>query len=369
MTWSAPCARIDHAALRHNLAAVRRFAPASRVWAVVKANGYGHGLEAVAATLAEADGLAVARVEEGVRLRRAGIRRPILVLEGMVFADELAAATRDDLALAIHNWDQARLLARGGELGVPPWWLKVDTGMHRLGFPPAEVDEVLGYLANTAAGSRLVGLLTHLAKADEPEDPASERQCAALGEAAAGRGLPLSIGNSAGLIALPAARSDWVRPGIMLYGASPFATGTGADLGLRPVMTLQTRLIAIQSLPRGAAVGYGGTYVCPEDMRVGIVGIGYGDGYPRHAPTGTPVLLNGERVPLIGRVSMDMIHVDLRGRPQAAVGDLATLWGVGLPVEEIATRAGTIAYELLCRVAQRVQLEHDSPAVGDGAAG
>jgi alanine racemase len=364
LTWSAPCARIDHAALRENLAAVRRFAPASRVWAVVKANGYGHGLEAVAATLADADGLAVARVEEGVRLRRAGVTKPILVLEGMIFAEELAAAAREDLAVAVHSWDQVRLLAEGAGLGAPPCWIKVDTGMHRLGFAPAEVDAVFEALAASAPGPRVVGLLTHLANADEPGDTTSAGQCATLHAVAAGRGLPLSIGNSAGLIALPAARGDWVRPGIMLYGASPFATRTAADLGLRPVMTLQARLIAVQRLPRGAALGYGGTYVCPEDMPVGIVGIGYGDGYPRHAPTGTPVLLNGVRVALLGRVSMDMIHVDLRSQPQAAVGDVATLWGVGLPVEEIAARAGTIPYELLCHVAQRVHMEHEGAAAG-----
>lgn len=365
MIWSAPRALVDQGALRHNLGVVRRLAPGSRVWAVVKANAYGHGLVATAMALGAADGFAVARVEEGAQLREAGVRHPILVLEGLVCAEELDAACGHGLALALHHWGQIDLVEgspRGGPRRVPDCWIKVDTGMHRLGFPPASLAAVVARLAGRPERVRLGGLLTHLANADVPDDPLSALQCAALQQAAAPFGLPLSIGNSAGLIAVPAARSDWVRPGIMLYGVSPFATGCGADLGLVPVMTLQARLIAIQHRRRGDPVGYGGTYVCPEDMPVGVVGVGYGDGYPRHAPAGTPVLVRGQRVSLIGRVSMDMITIDLRTLPAAAVGDPVTLWGADLPVEEIASRAGTIGYELLCRIAQRVHLEPTAAA-------
>lgn len=357
MTWSAPRALIDQAALRHNFGVVRRLAPASRVWAVVKANAYGHGLEQTAATLADADGFAVARVEEGVRLRQAGVTRPILVLEGVLCAEELAVSAHFDLGLALHHWGQVELVGKALRSAPVACWVKVDTGMHRLGFAPPSAPAVLESLGDSG-GVRLAGLLTHLANADVPDDPSSAHQCRALLDLAAGRGLPLSIANSAGLIGLPAARTEWVRPGIMLYGASPFVAGCGADLGLAPVMTLQGRLLAIQQLEAGAAVGYGGTYVCPEAMPVGVVGLGYGDGYPRHAPTGTPVLIGGVRVPLVGRVSMDMISIDLRAQPAATVGDPVTLWGGGLPVEEIAAWAGTIPYELLCRISPRVQLEH-----------
>jgi len=367
LTWSAPRALIDHAALRHNLGAARRLAPTSRVWAVVKANAYGHGLEQTAATLADADGFAVARVEEGVRLCEAGVSRPILVLEGALCADELAVAARFQLGLALHHRGQVALLEEAAPPAPLACWIKVDTGMHRLGFAPAVVPGVLEVLGHRCGGVRLAGLLTHLANADVPEDTSSVQQCRALQALAAGRGLPLSIANSAGLIALPAARTEWVRPGIMLYGASPFVTGCGADLGLAPAMTLQGPLLAIQHLAAGAAVGYGGTYVCPEAMPVGVVGVGYGDGYPRHAPTGTPVLLRGVRVPLIGRVSMDMISVDLRPQPAATVGDSVTLWGGGLPVEEIAARSGTIPYELLCRISPRVHLEHLPETAGEPA--
>jgi alanine racemase len=204
--------------------------------------------------------------------------------------------------------------------------------------------------------------MTHLARADDPADPCTDRQCRRFLALPESRGTRLSIGNSAGLLAWPQTRRDWVRPGIMLYGVSPFLGETAADRDLEPVMTLETALIAIHPCAAGEAVGYGGTYVCPETLPVGVAAIGYGDGYPRHAPSGTPVLVRGRRVPLIGRVSMDLITLDLRGVPEARVGDRVTLWGRGLPVEEIAQAAGTIGYELLCGVAARVTLVHRDPA-------
>jgi alanine racemase len=360
---AGPRALIDHAALRANLTVARRHAPASRVWAVIKSNAYGHGAEQAAAALAEADGFALARVSEAVRLREAGVGKPLLVLEGAVCAEELEAADRHGLELALHHEEQLVLLEHARLSRPLRVWLKADTGMHRLGLAPERVAAVWERLAADRRIAAPIGLMTHLANADDVADPLTARQCARLAELARGRSAVLSIGNSAGILAFPEARTDWVRPGIMLYGSSPFA-GRAADLGLRPVMTLRAPLIAVNRLSRGDAVGYGGTYVCPEAMAVGVVGIGYGDGYPRHAPTGTPVLIRGREVPLVGRVSMDMITVDLRGVPEAVTGDEATLWGEGLAVDCVAERAGTISYELLCGVTSRVRFEHLSAAPG-----
>lgn len=355
---SGPFARIDLSALRDNLAVARRAAPRSRIWAVVKADAYGHGIAAVAAALSVADGLAVARVEEAARLRDLGVEQPILVLEGAVHADEAEVAVQLGLDLVVHEEAQLVLLERLRAPRPLRIWLKVDTGMHRLGLLPEQVPGLVQRLAVCPAAAPSLGMMTHLSDADDPDTQLTDRQCERLVYLAAGR-FELSIGNSAGILAFPAARTAWVRPGIMLYGASPLTGLSAAALGLRPVMHLATRLIAVKSLRRGDAVGYGGTYVCPEDMRVGVAAIGYGDGYPRHAPTGTPVVVRDRRVPLIGRVSMDMISLDLRSTPDAATGDLVTLWGDDPPVEEVAAAAGTIAYELLCRMgATRVVREY-----------
>jgi len=353
-----PWAVIDHTALRHNLACVRRLALDSRIWAVVKANGYGHGMLEVGATLEAVDGLAVARVEEGIRLREAGITRPILVMEGFLFDGELTAAGAHRLELVLHQPEQPALLEQTRTTRPLRIWIKVDTGMHRLGFDPQEVPALLARLHAAPQVARPVGLMTHLANADDPRDPLTQLQCDRLRALDPTARHPLSIGNSAGILACPASRTHWVRPGTMLYGASPLLERTAAELGLQPVMRLATRLIAVRALRRGDAVGYGGTYVCPQDMPVGTAAIGYGDGYPRHAPMGTPVLVDGRRASLVGRVSMDMINIDLRGLPAARVGDPVTLWGPDLLVDEIAQRAGTISYELLCRVTARVRMQH-----------
>lgn len=356
---TGPRARIDLAALAHNLGVARRFAPGSRVWAVIKADAYGHGMVAAARALHGADGLALARVAEAVALREAGIDRPLLVLEGAGSRGEMLAAACHGVQLAVHREGQVPWVEEcAGLEGRAPLglWVKVDTGMHRLGLDPAAVPPVLARLG-ACPGARVLGLMTHLANADTPEDPVSADQCRRLHDLAAGRGLALSIGNSAGILAVAASRTHWVRPGIMLYGASPLPDRSAADLGLRPVMTLGTQLIAVQHLRAGDAIGYGGTWRCPEDMPLGVAAVGYADGYPRHAPAGTPVLVRGRRCPLVGRVSMDMIHLDLRPLPEARPGDPVTLWGEGLPVEEVAGRAGTISYELLCRVTPRVPRE------------
>jgi len=328
------------------------------VWAVVKANGYGHGMVEVGTTLESADGLAVARVAEGVRLREAGITKPTLVMEGFLFDEELAAAQAHGLELVLHQPGQVALLEQTRTTKPLRVWIKVDTGMHRLGFDPQEVPNLLARLDADPQVAGPAGLMTHLAKADDPRDRLTQLRCDRLRDLDPTGKHDLSIGNSAGILAFPASRTHWVRPGIMLYGASPLSGRTAAELGLRPVMRLETRLIAVRALRRGDTVGYGGAYVCPEDMPVGVAAIGYGDGYPRHAPTGTPVLVGGRRAPLVGRVSMDMINIDLRGLPAARVDDPVTLWGEGLPVDELAQWADTISYELLCRVTPRVWVEH-----------
>lgn len=365
-----PVAHIDLAALRHNLAVCRAAAPKSRVWAVIKADAYGHGMGHCAAALLEADGFAVARVQEALGLRAIGISKPLLVMEGVANETELGAVLSMQVELTVHaSWHLDLIL---GQLQASPRpkpqrvWLKLDTGMGRLGLNQAEAIALIERLraltsANTTSTPllELAGIMTHLANADDANHPMTAAQCEQARALAERFSLPLSIGNSAGILAHPAARSDWVRPGIMLYGGSPLLDCSAAALDLQPVMTLSSQLIAVRELAAGAPIGYGSAYRCPEPMRVGVVAIGYGDGYPRHAPTGTPVLIRGQRAALLGRVSMDMISVDLRQIPDARVGDAVILWGQGLPVEEVAGQVGTINYELLCRLSSRVRLVHD----------
>lgn len=350
-------ALIDMDALRRNLARVREAAPSRRVIAIIKADGYGHGLCRVASALEEADAFGVACVEEASLLRAAGVEKRILLLEGFFSAEELSTIARLRLDLVVHNKEQLRQLLDASLDWPAAIWLKIDTGMHRLGFPPEEAREAWYRLAGNHNVAGPVRVFTHLACADDPSDNRTPQQMACFRDALEGVDAETSAANSAGILSWQETHGDWVRPGIMLYGVSPFMEGTGADHGLSPVMTLSTALLAVNRCRRGDAVGYGATYVCPEDMPVGVAAIGYGDGYPRHAPAGTPVLLNGRRVPLIGRVSMDMITLDLRDQPDARSGDPVTLWGLGLPVEEIARQAGTIAYELLCGVTPRVVRE------------
>ncbi len=348
---------IDLRALRHNLARVRQAAPSARVMAVVKSNGYGHGLVRAARAFADAQALAVTCLDEALELREAGLDAPIVLLEGFTAPADLRLLRAHALDCVIHHDTQLEMLdaaPRGAPLRI---WLKVDTGMHRLGFAPARVGAVLQRLRECPHVEPRVRLITHLANADDRADPRTDAQVRRLLAAAEGFAGEMSIANSAGVLAWPQTHADWVRPGIMLYGVSPFLDEVAAAQDLKPAMTLHSALIAVNRFRQGDAIGYGGSWTCPEDMPVGVVAIGYGDGYPRHAPSGTPVLVNGRRVPLVGRVSMDMLCVDLRSQPQAMVGDPVVLWGEGLPVEEIARRAGTIGYELLCGVAPRVKVE------------
>jgi len=362
---------IDLAALRHNLQRVRELAPRSRIMAVIKANAYGHGIGIAARALAAADAFAVASLEEAQILRRAGLSNPVVLLEGVFGEEELEEAAQWSCELVVHDAYQLKLIEKSplkAELGV---WLKVDSGMNRLGFAPAAAADAWKRLNQARAVRKPVRLMTHLASADETSNPKTLAQLEVFAAAIAGIDAERSIANSAGILAWPQSHADWVRPGSMLYGASPFANRDGADDGLKPAMTVQTALIAVKSLKKGETVGYGGAFVAPADMSLGIAAIGYGDGYPRHAPTGTPMLVKGLRVPIVGRVAMDMIALDLSSLPGAAVGDPVIAWGPQLPVEEIARAAGTIPLELLCGVTQRVRYsvmdtQNETPAMEAG---
>jgi alanine racemase len=294
-------------------------------------------------------------VGEGVQLREAGITKPIVVLEGFFSADELQQAATNDLHLVIHEPGQLATLQQQSLTSPVSCWLKVDTGMHRLGFAVGEAMQAYTALCGCCSVADGVGVMTHLSNADDPQNPETDHQIRQLKPLIEQTGATGSIANSGGILNWPDSHLDWVRPGIMLYGSSPFNGKTGEDDGLRPVMTLQSTLIAKHNFKKGDGIGYGKSYICPEDMPVGVVAIGYGDGYPRHASSGTPVLLNDEIVPLVGRVSMDMITVDLSSQPQAKVGDRAILWGEGLSADIVADRAGTISYELFCRLTSRVE--------------
>jgi len=347
-------AQVDAGALRHNLQQVRLRAPRARIMAVVKADGYGHGLAWVARTLGDnVDAFGVASMEEGIQLREAGITHPICLLEGFFSADELPLLAKHKLAPAIHEEGQLKALAQASPSLKLSVWLKIDTGMHRLGFAPASVPDALKRLRGSSAVAE-IRLMSHFARGDIPSDPESKSQIDCFLACTTGLDLESSLANSSGILVWPQSHLDWVRPGIMLYGASPLTQLSAAQLDLKPVMTLQTTLIAVHPRRKGDAIGYGGDWRCPEDMPVGVAAIGYGDGYPRHATSGTPVLVNGKRVPLIGRVSMDMITLDLSAQPQAKVGDPVVLWGQGLPIEDVAKNAGTIAYELMCHVTERI---------------
>jgi alanine racemase len=348
---------IDTGALRHNLQVIRRLAPKSRVMAVIKANAYGHGLIAVARALDAADALAVARVDEGLALREAGIKTPIVLLEGVLDAEQLEAAAAADFELVVHSHEQIELL-RAAPGGVRfKVWLKLDSGMNRLGFKGEEFGPAHAALKQAPALQEPINLITHIASADMPELPSTAEQLMVFAAATRALAGERSIASSAALLGFPDSQADWVRPGLLLYGASPFRGSTGADHGLRPVMTLRSRVIAVKNLVVGEQVGYGGDWTATRPTRLAIAAVGYGDGYPRSASSGTPVLVNGEHAALAGRVSMDMIAIDTTNVGHAPkVGDPVVLWGEGLPVEEVAVWAETIPYTLLCGINQRVAM-------------
>jgi len=346
-------ARVSLSALRHNYWCAKRAAHRSKVYAVVKANGYGHGIERVGRALPQADGFATLELDGAIRLRERNAASPILLLEGFFEPSELHAIASANIATAIHQEEQLRILESVKPDRPLDVWLKVNTGMNRLGFPLARVRDALDRLRRSGA-TKSITLMTHFATADGPEGISGQLQ--RFNEVTEGIDLPRSLSNSAAIFSHPDAHGDIVRLGIGLYGATPFADKTALALGLKPAMALTSQIIAVQELQVGDCVGYGNTFRCEMPMRIGVVACGYADGYPRHAPSGTPLLVNGARTRTVGRVSMDMITVDLAPVPAAGVGSPVILWGEGMPVDEVALAAGTVGYELLCAVAPRVPM-------------
>ena len=342
--------RLD--ALQHNLRVIRNACPDAKIMAVIKANAYGHGMLPVAQSIEDVDAFAVARLAEAIELRAAGVQTPIVLLAGVFNEDELRQAICQGFQIVVHCPEQVELLEQHND-GQAVVWLKFDTGMHRLGFDPGQSTALIQQLGKCAAVKEL-RLMSHLASADEPGNAATIEQMSRFADLIKSFPGAVSIANSAGALGWPPLQGDvWIRPGILLFGLSPFADKSGTDLGLKPVMQFEARLIARKPLRKGALVGYGGRYTAPEDTTLGIISAGYGDGYTRHFRSGTPVLINARKVPLIGNVSMDMIAVDLGADADDQVGDLAILWGDGLPVEEVAPWADAIPYDLVCGVMNR----------------
>ena len=352
-------ALLSASAFSNNLKVASAHAGAAKVWAVLKANAYGHGLERAADALGAADGFAVLDFEEAARLRGRGVRKPILMLEGMFQARDVAALGRHALTPVIHNAEQLRMLSGGDPGGAIDVYLKANTGMNRLGFDAEGLRDAYRAL-RASPRVRAVTLMTHFADADgaggvHDQLASFERMIAPLGP------VPRSTANSAALLRFAKeTAADWVRPGIMLYGCSPFADRSASSLGLRPVMTLASELISVRRLERGERVGYGLSYEAAGPMTIGIVACGYADGYPRHAPSGAPVLVNGQRARTVGRVSMDMIAIDVSGLSGAGVGTPVTLWGEGLSADEVGAAAGTLSYELFTKVTARVPISEVS---------
>ena len=353
-------AQIDLAAMRHNLAAARTRAAGRKVWAVVKANAYGHGIENAVRGFNDADGLALIDLNEAQRARAAGWARPMLLLEGIFVPRDVTTCRELGLTAVVHHEDQVRMLETAPVGDPVDVYIKLNTGMNRLGFSPDELSRVFERL-DRAPAARIAGLSMHFANSDRADPDAGP---VAMNEQlqhfeAACRGLEVArcLSNSAALFLHPPIDEAWVRPGIALYGATPDNGHTALQLGLRPAMILSTHLIGVRSLRPGDAVGYGSRFVAQRPTRIGVVACGYADGYPRHAPDGTPLVVAGVRVPMAGRVSMDMITVDLGGAPQADVGSRVELWGSQVPIDEVASVSGTVGYELMCALAPRVTLE------------
>lgn len=349
-------AQVSAAAIQANLQRIRAQAPGRRVLAVIKANAYGHGLLPVARCLAGADALAVARLEEALLLRAAGITAPVVLLEGVFTNEEMAEAVAGRLDFVVHDEEQLRLLEQApGGAPDSTVWMKIDTGMNRLGFAEQVADAALQRLE--AASNRIAGirLMTHFACADDRASRMTREQLQRFDRLVASRSYERSLANSAAVLSEPDSLGDWVRPGIALYGVSPFAGELGRDLGLQPAMRLTSTVITVRDVPAGETVGYAGAWRSARDSRIAIVAAGYGDGLPWSLPSGATVIIGGRPLPLAGRVSMDMIAVDVTGT-LVATGDEVVLWGPEQPVELQARAAGTIPYELLCAVSQRVPL-------------
>jgi len=352
-------AKISRKALRHNLEQIRRLAPGAKVMAMVKANAYGHHLVEVAKTLNDStDAFGVASIGEALRLREAGITADIVLLEGIFQADELPLVQAHNLTLVVHHIDQVHALQEYQGPCLHPFaiWIKINTGMNRLGFERDAFEAAFDAL-KALSQVTCIGFMTHFSSADETGGDETRAQIRRFHDWIGERPGKKCLANSAGIVSFPDAHADWVRPGLILYGASPFQGSIGSALNLMPAMSLHSRLIAIRTVGEREKIGYAGIWENPRKIsKIGVVGIGYGDGYPWHAKNNTPVLVNGVRVPLVGRVSMDMLTVDLTDIMHANIGDPVTLWGEGLAVEEVAQHAGTIPYELFCRFTERVTI-------------
>jgi len=355
MSIRTATAVINLHALAHNYQVIKNYAPNSKVLAVLKANAYGHGLELIAQALPQADAFGVARLNEAIALRKSGITQPIVLLEGFFSADELDLLSEYNLETIVHNQEQLQAITQATINTPVKVWLKIDTGMHRLGIAPNEFTSFYHTLKESDNVQDSLILMSHLSCADNVKDDTTNVQLG-LFEKLILSNNESSLANSAAICAWPNTHYDWVRPGLMLYGVSPMAEQSSEQLALQPVMTLKSSIIAIQTIAKGESVGYGSTWRSNEPTRIAVIAIGYGDGYPRHAENGTPVYVNGRKVPLIGRVSMDMITVDLGINTLDKVGDEATLWGADLPIEDVAKYATTIPYELLCNISRRVYI-------------
>ncbi|WP_208623289.1 alanine racemase [Vibrio hangzhouensis] len=354
----AATAHINLEALAHNLQRIKQKAPQSKVMAVVKANGYGHGLRHIAKHALGADAFGVARIEEALQLRACGVVKPILLLEGFYSPNDLPVLVTNNIQTVVHCYEQLEALEQA-DLETPVVvWLKVDSGMHRLGVREEQYQEFVERLHHCNNVAKPLRYMSHFGCADELENPMTQLQIERFMSLTEGCNGERSMAASAGLLEWQSSRMDWVRPGIIMYGVSPFGDKTAAEMGFQPVMTLKSHLIAVRDVKKGESVGYGAAWTSQRDTKVGVIAIGYGDGYPRTAPNGTPVLVNGRKVPISGRVSMDMLTVDLGPEATERVGDEAILWGEALPSEEVARHIGTIAYELVTKLTSRVEMSY-----------
>lgn len=356
MALHTATAVIDLHALTNNYRLIQSLSPDAKVLAVLKANGYGHGLERIANALPDADAFGVARIDEALALRAAGIEKPIVLLEGFFAKEDIETLSANNLQTIVHNEQQLSAIVNANVDSPLKVWLKIDTGMHRLGINPEQLARFYQALIQSKNVQQPIILMSHLGCADDKNNPKTSQQISLFNELTSALPSEKSMANSAGVLQWPESHYQWIRPGLLMYGVSPLTAGNNIK-GIEPVMTLQSSLISVREIAAGESVGYSGTWTSEKNTRIGVVAIGYGDGYPRHAANGTPVLINGRRVPLIGRVSMDMISVDLGENSQDQVGDIATLWGKGLAVEEVANLATTIPYELLCNITRRVHIQ------------
>ncbi|WP_133543492.1 alanine racemase [Mesocricetibacter intestinalis] len=354
----AATVKISSLALKHNIQKIKQKAPHSKIIAVVKANAYGHGLKFVSKALEnDVDAFGVARLEEALILRSSGIIKPIVLLEGFFSAEDLPVIAVNNIQTVVHNRQQLEALQQSVLPNPIRVWLKIDTGMHRLGVSLEQTDEFYTQLQACATVDKEIGFISHFSRADEIDSDYTLIQNERFLQATAGKKGERSIAASGGILFWPQSHFEWIRPGIIMFGVSP--TDTPSDIyGFTPVMTLTSSLIAVRSHKKGEPVGYGGIWVSDKDTKIGVVAIGYGDGYPRNIPNGTPVWINGRRVPIVGRVSMDMVTVDLGADCREQVGDEVILWGKELPIEEVAKITGLLSYELMTKLTPRVLIEY-----------